>query len=401
MSLAAFLFAPVRKPRPWAYAAAAFLSQEGAANASEMGEDSSPFVAELTYTGEVWTLASGEGGRDARYLDNFDVVVNADLEALLGLRDTTMSVYGLYNNGTPFSEDIVGDAMVVSNIEAPVDAFRLYEAWIERRFGGGAWSARFGLYDLNSEFDALEASSFFIGSAHGIGADISQSGEAGPSIFPITSLALRLEYSLTEHLKIRTAILDGVPGDPDEPARTVVNLSKTDGALIITEADATFGPVRAIGGYWRYTSPFARHDGIGEQDSDGAYVRGEALLFERADGAGALAGFVRAGWADGGVNQFSSFYSAGLVYDGLLSDAGADQAGIAIVYAGVSQQYRAANLGAAEFEAVIEASYRTPVFEWLSLQPNLQYIINPGLDPARRDAVAVGLRFEIGYASAF
>jgi porin len=35
------------------------------------------------------------------------------------------------------------------------------------------------------------------------------------------------------------------------------------------------------------------------------------------------------------------------------------------------------------------------VNEWLTLQPDLQYIVNPGLEPALRDAMVLGLRFEL------
>ena len=383
-------------PHSWAYMVAAFLSHEGVAKASELEEQATPLELELAYTADVWNLASGDGADDLRYLDNFDIVLNADMEELAGLNDTTVSFYGLYNNGNFFSEDVVGDALVISNIEAPVQAFRLYEAWVEHRFGGGPVSARFGLYDLNSEFDALETSSLFIGSAHGIGADISQSGETGPSIFPITSLALRLEYEASDALTFRAAVLDGVAGAPDNLQKTAVNLSESDGALVITEADYQAGPFRAIGGVWHYTSSVDRHDSAGKGDSQGAYIRGESILLEGENGLGELSGFFRAGWANGAVNDFSAFYSAGLVYDGILHPDGEDQFGFAVAYAGVSDKYLAANPESADNETVVELTYRTPTTEWFSLQPNIQYVINPGLDPVARNALAVGLRVEFG-----
>lgn len=50
---------------------------------------------------------------------------------------------------------------------------------------------RIGLYDLNSEFDALDDAGLFINSAFGVGTDIGLTGVNGPSIFPVTSLAVR------------------------------------------------------------------------------------------------------------------------------------------------------------------------------------------------------------------
>ncbi|MCG8506051.1 MAG: carbohydrate porin, partial [Sphingomonadales bacterium] len=115
--------------------------------------------------------------RGVRYLDNLDLTLEADLGRAVGLADTTLFLYGLYNNGTAFSDGLVGDAQVVSNIEAPVAAFRLYEAWLEHRLFEDAVSLRAGLYDVNAEFDALESAGLFLNSAHGIGTDIGQTGE--------------------------------------------------------------------------------------------------------------------------------------------------------------------------------------------------------------------------------
>jgi porin len=49
-------------------------------------------------------------------------------------------------------------------------------------------------------------------------------------------------------------------------------------------------------------------------------------------------------------------------------------------------------------ETAIEWSYEMPLAGWLTLQPNLQYIVNPGGDSSIDDAVVAGLRFAVGYA---
>ena len=96
-----------------AFALAGVLPHEGFAQGFDDGEDDAPIVLEAAYTAEVWNLASGDGGKGVRYLDNADIIINADLERLIGARNTTLSVYGLYNNGAAFSGDIVGDVVGV------------------------------------------------------------------------------------------------------------------------------------------------------------------------------------------------------------------------------------------------------------------------------------------------
>lgn len=208
------------------------------------GPSDNAYELSAAYTAEVWR---NEGGvKDGwRYLDNLDVVLEADLERAVGWEGANGLVYLLYNNGASLSE-LTGDIHIVSNIETGVRATRLYEAWIEQQIGDTA-SIKVGLYDLNSEFDALETSALFIGSAHGIGQDIAQSGQNGPSIFPVTSLSARAQVQIDDGLVVRAAILDAVPGNPDRPSRTAIDLG--DGVLAIAEADWRSGGAAPAG--WR------------------------------------------------------------------------------------------------------------------------------------------------------
>lgn len=286
--------------------------REQAASAIAMEEDRTagdpPLVLGAAYTAEVWHNRGG-ANRGWRYLDNLDLTAELDLEATAGLRGARAFAYALYNNGEA-PTDLTGDVQAVSNIETGVRALRLYEAWIEHDLSSRA-SIRAGLYDVNSEFDALESSSLLIGSAFGIGTDIAQSGEAGPSIFPLASLGLRVDFDAGTNLTLRFALLDGVPGDPDRPKRTAIKLGHGDGALLIAEVDYTLGPVRMLTGGWHYSARQERLDEAGEGRSQGAYLRGEVVLAESETHA--LGVFGRAGMASGSVNPFSSFFSAGFL----------------------------------------------------------------------------------------
>ena len=135
------------------------------------------------YTADL--LANVEGGvrRRAAYLDNLDLTLSVDGNSALGWQNTCLFAYGLYNNGAKFSDGITGDAQYVSNIETDVRAARLYEAWIERRLPRARTSVKAGLYDLNSEFDHLDAADLFINSAQGIGTAFAQTGETAPPFF--------------------------------------------------------------------------------------------------------------------------------------------------------------------------------------------------------------------------
>jgi len=57
------------------------------------------------------------------------------------------------------------------------------------------------------------------------------------------------------------------------------------------------------------------------------------------------------------------------------------------------------DLGTDSRETSIELTYRAPITGWLTLQPDIQYIINPGLDPALDNALVISLRFELGFST--
>ncbi|MHA4837543.1 carbohydrate porin [Sphingopyxis sp. MSC1_008] len=360
----------------------------------ETDETHGPVLLQATYTAEVIGNASGGLKRGTRYLDNFDIVFEADMEALVGWSGAQVHVYGLYNNGRSIS-DLVGDTQAVSNIETGTSALRLYEAWVDQKVGEHV-SVRAGLYDLNSEFDALDAAGLFVSSPHGIGTDFAQSGQNGPSIFPSTSLAARLAVTPAEGWTVRAAVLDGVPGDPAHPARTTVKLGDGDGALLVGEVEAPLGGGKLLLGHWRYTADFDRNDGNGAGDGNaGTYVRAEAPLIDRSGRK--VDAFVRLGTATGRYNMFDRFASGGLKFSGWVPGRELDEFGIAVAAAFTSDSWRTATGGGAS-EVAFEATYRAQLAPWLAVQPNIHYIHRPSADPAIADALVIGLRAEASFS---
>ena len=359
------------------------------------------------YTTEVWRNVDGGIRPGWRYLDNLDLTLTVDAERALGWRGITLFVYGLYNNGHAFSGDLVGDAQIVSNIETGVRAARLYEAWVEQRFAGDRVSLKFGLYDLNSEFDTTDVGSLSLLSSHGIGPEFGQSGRNGPSIFPVTSLALRGEGKFGQHWVARAAVLDGVPGDPDHPARTAVKLSGHDGALLVGEMSYVGTATKATVGYWRYTAAFALLDDESRRahGNDGAYVVVEHRLLRagapKGDVKPGLAAFAQFGLADARYNRIRQYAGGGLVYTGLLRAEQDDRVGVTIARAWFGTSFRRSivvmGYKPRSAESVIEFTYRSPLAKWLTVQPDVQYLIHPGPARSADHALAAGLRFELGF----
>ena len=202
------------------------------------------------------------------WVGHLNLRANADADALFGWGGTTLHAEALLNHGGKPNRRI-GSTQGVSNLEVADSAARLYATWVQKEFDNGS-SLLFGLYDLNSEFYATDASGLLIHPSFGIGIDFSQSGRNGPSIFPNLGLALRAKVAHEGGYYSQVALIDGVPGDPEHPGRTVVSLSSKDAVLLVGEYGWQQEPAGATQaatldhwgvGAWSYTQRSDRHDG--------------------------------------------------------------------------------------------------------------------------------------------
>jgi porin len=366
--------------------------------------DPSPLLLNAAYTGDVWRNVSGGARRADTYLDNIDVIATLDAERAFGWSGTTLLISGLYNNRSTLSDRIVGDIQTLSNIDTD-GAARLYEAWIERKFGDGAMKV--GMIDLNSELDVNQTGALFVNSSHGIGPDFSQVGENGPAIFPVTGFGVLTRANLGERTQVKVAAFEATVGDPNHPRRTTLDLESDEGALLVAELDfLPTASTRTMLGLWHHsgrTSELADPEIRRREESMGLYALAEGTLLNA--GNHALNGFVRMGFADAHVHQIARYRGAGLVLSGPLfaSSEHQEQLGLAVGVITNSGTFRRvqAELGASfeRHETAVELTYRVRATPWLALQPDVQYIVNPGTDPALDNAWAVGLRFVLSWSN--
>jgi porin len=369
-----------------------------------------PLDLDLSYTAEAWANASGGLTQGIRYLDLLFAGATLDGGRAFGWAGTTARVSGFHANGASLSGDLVGDAQIVSNIETGVPLVRLHEAWLQVPLAGDRVSLKLGLYDLNSEFDVNETGSLFIQSSHGIGAELALSGRNGPSMYPFTGLAARLGLKLGDRWSAKFAVLDGVPSDPDRPRRfATLRLNAEEGALLIGEL-VNEGPRHRLAlGHWRYTAAFKdqrRSASAGEaveaRGNAGAYALLEAPLLTAASGAESpLSGWVRLGVADARFNPVDLYVGSGLTVPVTLSGRQAGHAGIAAAFARFSGRWRqsqgAQGVMTDGHELALEATYRAPLGPHVTVQPGVQYVVNPGGRSGVPDALVIGLRARLAF----
>jgi porin len=392
------------------------------------GGGPSAFKPGLVYDGAAFANLGGGVRRGGTYSSNLNLQLNVDAAALLGWPDTIAYLDALWlQGGLPSS--FIGDAQGVSSISAP-NAVKVYEAWVQKNFLGNHASVLAGLYDLNSEFYRLQSAGLFLNSSFGIGPEFSQSGVEGPSIFPNTSVGMRVAFKPEEGLVVRAAVLDGVPVDRPNGSHGI--FEHGDGALIVAEVafldrpqvsmrpatsrmrigrQAMLGAYDrklAIGG-WYYTATFddlseTQPNGqpVQHRGSSGFYALTEQLLYsdpERPERK--LTGFVQEGYGDYRVDRFGAYVGTGLTAMGLFEGRAADELGLSLAYARNGSHYMSAQrmqgVPVTNAEKTIELTYLIQVNSWLALQPDLQYVITPNTTTAIPNAWAFQLRIEMSF----
>jgi porin len=184
--------------------------------------------------------------------------------------------------------ELAGDAQGVSNVDGP-DGSAVHELWIQHNFQWSGVSLLGGIYDLNSEFDRVQAAGLFLNSSFGVTPEFAESGTTGPSIFPRTAAALRFSVKPWNGALLRAALVDGASFERPDGSHAL--FKRGDGTLEVVEwsmlrrPDATgdeplvprifgrFSPLptyedKVAVGVWHYSKRLAEAGPTSENDAD-------------------------------------------------------------------------------------------------------------------------------------
>ncbi len=339
-----------------------------------------------SYTGDV--LAAVDGGLDR----GVDAVGRADAwadfrGAAVGVPDISAHLDLMAAHGPDFSGRRTGAYQTISSIEADTIP-HVYEAWAQWQVNP-ALSAKVGLIDLNAEFDVQNTGTLFLNSAFGIGPDISQSGLAGPSIFPMPSSAVVLRAQ-SGGKGLALGLFDAVAGARHDPRKPALRWPGATGALLMGEARVPVGAWLLQFGGWHYTTRFDALD----PTQPAAVSRGAYAMMEGAVGRGVNM-WLRIGAADARANPIAAYLGGGAV-----AKLGNWRLGVAAAHARLGEAARRTLFApdrARRAETVVELTGQRPVTPWLQVQPDLQYVIHPGWDRTIPNALVAGLRISLAY----
>jgi porin len=367
----------------------------------------SPITLRLQYTGEIGYNVTGGLHDGGTYMNNILAQLHVDTDKAFGWTGGFFAVEAFYENADSLSEHYVGAVQDPSVIDTGgVAMFRLYQAYYRQEIG--QTSILFGIYDPETEFGVTRPMDIFFNGAYAWTTTLDHSGLNGPSTYPFTSLGLRVRQTLPDHWSLQFAALDGVPDSLKYPTANAVNINNKNGALILGEVD--YKPTaldKGMAGFWHYTGQFpslsqASADGAPRliYGSTGAYIGGSMRVYSQTARRG-LDVFTNIGAATGNTQQVDGSLSFGVRYVGPFDARPSDQLGAAVGIARASQAYQqaqvAAGVGVKAYETNFELTYRMRVTDWLTIQPDVQYWINPNMDPALKNDLLFLLHFEISH----
>jgi porin len=353
----------------------------------------------VLYTGEVYNnMRGGISTVDAtRYRGNTNIVMLYDTEANELWDGGEFFVYGSNTHGKTLSSEFVGDWQLYSNIDSAPrpNLMQVSEYWYMHKFRDGAFATKIGKCDANADFAYMDLASSF---AH---MSFSMSPNILMPTWPNQALGVVNIWQPREKLTLSLGVYDGA-GDGRLWGFTTLG---DNGAFLIGQAkweprfgsDGTLlGTYRA--GVWGHTGAF---DFVTDFDTTfvqthGTYFTMEQLVWhEKCSEEQGLGLFSQLSVADGPseFNVLNLHWSVGALYRGFFEGREEDIIGVGLTK--VEFKNGTGSVTDYTYETAIETFYRYEITPWASIQPDLQYISNPGGTGNNRDAFVAGFRFQM------
>ena len=380
-------------------------------------------------TNEVWGNTSGGVRRGADYDGATLFSVGLDTHRAFGWEGGTFNISGWNIRGRNIATDNLLNLQTPSGILA-ADTARLWEIWYQQSFLDGRFDVKLGQQSIDQEFITSQYSGLFLNTAMGWPIVPSADLYAGGPAYPLSSLGVRLRAQAGNGFTVLGgAFQDNPPGGPFDDdsqlrgsTRWGANFNLRTGALFIAEVqyalnqpgngetDHSGGRAGLPGTYklgaWYDTASFPspRFDDTGLSLADPAsagnpqmlrrnwsfYGVADQMLWRPAeDSPRAVGVFARLMGAPGDRNLIDFGVNAGFNLTAPLPGRDGDTFGIGFGVAKVSAAAAGLNGDTAFFsgnplfpvrgnETFIEVTYQAKVTGWWQLQPDFQYVINPG-----------------------
>ncbi|HKQ54859.1 MAG TPA: carbohydrate porin [Methyloceanibacter sp.] len=371
------------------------------------------------------------GGFDqgGEYQGVLELYVNADMNKLGLWKGLCFHANGFQIHGNSITAANIGSLAPVTSLEA-TDATRLFELWLEQTIIKDKLSVRVGQLAADEEFILSEGGGYFLNGTWGwptiAAADLPSGGPA----YPLATPGVRVAVNPNEKMGLLIGVYNGDPAPPcaiDDPQRCNdhgLDFELNDDPLLMVEGVYRYnqsarlpGAVK-LGG-WNHFGTFedqrfdsggaliavSGNSGAPLNHNWGLYAIVDQLIWrvpgsQDAQGVGIFARFIG---APEDRNLIDFYFDGGVTFSGMFRARPDDSLAIGFAYTNISDRVSAFDVDFGEpvarsYEALIEVSYTYQVKPGLAIQPDFQYIFQPGGNVAgQKDATVVGARTSISF----
>lgn len=408
-SLAALIASPVLADSPPDYSGNMFGDLGGLRTAfAKLG-----VTLTATESSEIFANPSGGLKQGANYDGLTTVTLQVDTKAAFGLEGGQFNASMLQLHGENYSVDNIGALQTISGIEGD-RATRLWELWYDQKFGD-KFDVKFGQQSLDNEFAITPSAGVFVNALFGWSALDALDMPGGGPAFPLSALGVRGRWQSGPWTAL-AGVFSGTPApdtDPDPQHANAYGVSfPWNGALAVAEAQYAVGQgegeyagVYKLGA-WYDSLPFddERYNGLGQPLADPAvdqtplrrngdfslYAVADQMIWRGTEKERTLNFFLRPMVAPQGDRNLTTFtvdggltlhdplpgrkddtFDLGFGFVQLSPGAIGYSSDVAFYNPGVYSPVRSN-------ETLFEATYQYQATAWAQIQPDLQYVHNPG-----------------------
>jgi porin len=398
-------------------------------------------------TSEYLGNLTGGTQRGFEYDGLTQVVAQLNTQRAFGHYGGLFNISLLNIHGKNLSADNLQTLQTASGIESDPST-RLWEAWYDQKFlDEDRLDVKVGQISIDQEFMVSSNALYFVNTMFGWPMLPSADMPGGGPAYPLSALGIRFSARPVDGVTLLAGVFNGTPLKNNE------NLHGTsfpwgDGKLYIAEMQFAYpalgsmvepGQTQPLGwtyrlGAWYDSENFAdmRNDQNGLSLADPAstgiarqhggnyafYAVADKLIWrDRRDPNRTVAIFSRVmGTPLGDRNLVDFSLNAGLTFHSPFRNRAADTFGIGVGYAHVSNQVAQLDQDTVNFsgtampirssEEFVELTYQYQLKPWIQIQPDIQYVVNPGAgiaDPNNadgsriKDELVVGARTNISF----
>jgi porin len=360
-----------------------------------------------SYVGEAF-VNSGGFNQGGKYDGVLEVHLNADLEKMGLWKDLCFHTDGFQIHGQSITADNIGSLMPVSNLEA-TPATRLFELWLEQHMFGDKLAVRFGQLAADAEFIITDGASFFLNGTWGWPSITAADLPSGGPAYPLATPGVRVAITPNDNLQLLIGVYNGDPAGPNCHGDLQVcnnnglDFRLDDPALLMVEGAYKYNQDRLAGqvkiGGWNHFGTFedqrfapggnliavVRLPGRPIDGDWGLYGIIDQLVWRvpGSEDPKGVALFGRVVGAPSDQNLIDFYADGGITFFGMIPHRPDDTLGIGVAYTGISNRVTGFDIDsglpvARNYEALLEICYTMQLASGWTLQPDFQYIWQPG-----------------------